>query len=258
MGLTDKEVGIVQDFEIEKGEALPDNIEAPISALDLEEENRRQVGKPSRQLPRPRLIRRRGFFNEVMETLLLVLAIYVLVNLSTARFVVEGRSMEPNFHTNEYIIVSRLAYILGDPQRGDVVVFHREPGRDFIKRVVGLPGELVEMREGKVYINGKPLNEPYVESLCRSSTCKQRSWQLGKDEYFVLGDNRNASQDSHDFGAIKREQIVGKAWIRYWPLEESSVIDSHHDYDLTPEEAIPLTTPVPEPPDSEDFSSGGL
>ncbi|KAB2852615.1 MAG: signal peptidase I, partial [Anaerolineae bacterium] len=174
-----------------------------------------EIDAPS--LPRPKITRRQGVMREITETLLLVIAIYALVNLSTARFVVEGRSMEPNFHSDEFVIVSRLAYIIGEPERGDVIVFHYdvENKRDFIKRIIGLPGEHVQMKNGLVYINGEPIDEPYVQALCRSATCRDREWFLGEDEFFVLGDNRNSSQDSHDFGAIKRSQIVGRAWVRY-------------------------------------------
>jgi signal peptidase I len=203
---------------------------------------------PQRDLPRPRLTRRSGIVREVVETLLLVVAIYALVNLSTARFVVEGRSMEPNFHSDEFVIVSRLAYIVGEPQRGDVVVFHYdvETKRDFIKRIIGLPGEHLQMKDGRVFINGVPLDEPYVLALCRSTTCREREWFLGEDEYFVLGDNRNSSQDSHDFGPIKRSQIVGRAWIRYWPPSDWTVI-SHHQYGPPPILPTPTITPTPAP-----------
>lgn len=204
----------------------------------------RQFGKPLGNVPGPSLSQRQGFLRELFETLLLVIAIYAVVNLSTARFVVDGRSMQPNFQTDDFVIVSRLAYIMGEPERGDVVVFHYDEAgqRDFIKRIIGLPGELVEMTEGQIYIDGEPIAEPYVLELCRTVTCRDREWQLGEDEYFVLGDNRNASQDSHDFGPIKRSQIVGKAWIRYWPPESWDIIP---DYDYGEPPILPTPTPTP-------------
>lgn len=205
----------------------------------------KQFGKSLDDVPHPRITAKSGILKEAIETILLVIAIYAIVNLSTARFVVEGRSMEPNFHSDEFIIVSRLAYVIGEPQRGDVIVFHYDEatGRDFIKRIIGLPGDLVEMQDGLVYINGEPIDEPYVQELCRTVTCREREWQLGENEYFVLGDNRNASQDSHDFGPIKREQIVGKAWVRYWPPSSWALIDDHHDYE--PPENLPEPTITP-------------
>lgn len=218
-------------------------------APDTELENDvRVVGRSYDELPQPQVTRGNSFLREVVETLLLVLAIYTLVNLSTARFVVEGSSMEPNFHTDEFIIVSRLAYIIGEPERGDVIVFHYDETRqrDFIKRVIGLPGEVVELREGRVYINGELLEEPYVREYCRVTFCPNRSWPLGDDEYFVLGDNRNSSQDSHDFGPIKRHQIIGRAWVRYWPPEAWKII-SHHDYGLPDPLPAPPPSPTPTP-----------
>jgi signal peptidase I len=180
--------------------------------------------------PRPRLSSRRSLSREALETLLLIASIYCIVNLATARYVVEGASMAPNFHTDQFIIVSRMAYLLGSPARGDVVVFHnpQNPSNDFIKRVIGLPGEVVQILQGKVYIDGAPLDEPYVAELCKSETCN-RSWTLDAEHYFVLGDNRNHSHDSHSFGPLNRKFIIGKAWVRYWPPSDWSIIP-HYDY----------------------------
>lgn len=194
--------------------------------------------------PRPQL-GRRSFARELLETVLLIMAIYTLVNLATARFVVEGRSMLPSFEGDEYLIVSRFDYILDEPQRGDIVVFHypQNPERDFIKRVIGLPGEKVSMTNGQVFINDVPINEPYVLDLCSSSNCSNQEWVLGQDEYFVLGDNRNASQDSSRFGPIHRKYIVGRAWIQYWPPSRWRIIN-HHEYGEPPT-PTPTITPVP-------------
>ncbi|NJL95672.1 MAG: signal peptidase I, partial [Anaerolineae bacterium] len=175
----------------------------------------------------------RSLLREVLETLLLIIGIYTLVNLATARFVVEGESMVPTFQGEEFVIVSRLDYIAGSPQRGDIVVFHypRDADRDFIKRLIGLPGEFIQMRDGRVYVNGVLIEEPYIRAYCTSSLCRDKAWLLGEDEYFVLGDNRNESQDSTRFGAIQREHLVGRAWIKYWPPEEWGIIQ-HHDYNV--------------------------
>src|SRR5690606_7634782 len=128
------------DFEARRTLEIP--AETPLN------EDIRMIGRPYGELPQPKIKRDHGFLREIVETLLLVVAIYTIVNLSTARPVVEGSSMEPNFHTEAFVIVSRLAYIIGEPERGDVIVFHYdvEKKRDFIKRVIGLPNELVELR----------------------------------------------------------------------------------------------------------------
>jgi signal peptidase I len=155
--------------------------------------------------PRPAL-HRRSFIRETIETLVLIGAIYALVNLASVRFIVEGPSMQPNFHTGQVLVVSRVNYLLGDPQRGQIVVFN-PPGQSsdlppYIKRVIGLPGETVEIREMKVYINGQELQEPYINEPCRVDRCPDRSWTLGANEYFMMGDNRNHSQDSRVFSSM--------------------------------------------------------
>lgn len=210
----------------------------------------------SQTLPRPRLLDRRSFFRESIETLLLIVAIYTLVNLATSRYVVEGQSMLPTFEGNEYLIVNRFEYMFGDPQRGDIVIFHYPENveRDFIKRVIGIPGDLIQMQNGQVFVNGEPLTEPYVLDLCNNSNCRDREWLVGENEYFVLGDNRNASQDSTRFGPVDRSYIVGRAWIKYWPPSEWQIIQ-HHQYnngDAPQPTLVPTQTPIPlgtpEPP----------
>ncbi len=177
--------------------------------------------------PQPEVKGTRRLVREVLETVILILAVYTLVNLTTARYEVDGNSMEPNFHNGQRLIVSRIAYMLGEPERGDVIVFHypKDPDRDFIKRVIGVPGDHVLIDKGQVFVNEELLDEPYVKDAFRYSG----EWSLGPDEYFVLGDNRNNSNDSHDFGPIKRSFIVGRAWIVYWPLDGVGIVP-HHDY----------------------------
>ena len=166
---------------------------------------------------------------EVGETIILIALIYTLVNLACARFVVEGPSMQPNFGTGQFIVVSRVNYLLGDPQRGEVVVFHYpgNPQEDYIKRVVGLPGETVEIRDTQVYVDGIQLSEPYINEPCTPGICRDNVWELGEDEYFVMGDNRNHSSDSRAFGAVTRDHIVGEALIRYWPPQDWGIIQGY-------------------------------
>jgi len=166
-------------------------------------------------------------FSETLDTILWVALLFTVVNLATARFVVDGISMAPNFATGEYILVSRVSYLLGDPSRGDVVVFHypNNTTQDYIKRVIGEPGDMVEIRDQLVYINGIALDEPYINEPCFSN-CADRTWEVGAGEFFVMGDNRNHSSDSRAFGIVKREFIVGEALLRYWPLTNfGSVMD---------------------------------
>jgi signal peptidase I len=167
-----------------------------------------------------------SIFRDVVETLLLVLVIFVVVNALTGRFQVRGSSMEPSLHDGQFVIVSRLSYQLGEPQRGDIVVFEPPNGSsdDYIKRIIGLPGEHVEIRDGSVWIDGRRLEEPYVNSPIGDFG----TWELGPDEYLVMGDNRANSSDSRSWGTLPRENIVGRAWICYWPPQFWGLVPHYH------------------------------
>lgn len=171
----------------------------------------------------PLLRKAKSFARELVQVTVIAILLYVGLNIFIPRYEVEGHSMEPNFHTAERVVVSRLHYVLGEPHRGDIIVFRHSNGKNLIKRVIGLPGEVITMTNGEVFVDSVPLNEPYVESLCGSFSCREESWELGEDEYFVLGDNRNHSLDSQNFGPIQRDQIVGKVLMRYWPPESLSL-----------------------------------
>lgn len=177
----------------------------------------------------PGLVSRRSIWRDIVEILLLIATIYTLVNLATTRYEVIGDSMQPNFFTGEHIIVNRFAYYYGSPARGDVIVMidPRDVTLNFIKRMIGLPGETVQIKEGRVYINGALLDEPYIRDFCRNNC--DGNWTLKDNEYFVLGDNRPVSYDSHAFGPVPRNLIVGQAWILYWPLNTIGII-SHPVY----------------------------
>ncbi len=170
-----------------------------------------------------------GFGREIVETIILIAAIYALVNLATVRFIVEGPSMQPNFHTGQVLVVSRVNYLLGNPKRGEIVVFNApdvppdEP--PYIKRVIGLPGDTVEIRDTKVYVDGVELYEPYINEPCSAGSCPNKSWTLGPNEYFMMGDNRNHSRDSRAFGQVPRERIIGTALIRYWPPSDWGLVN---------------------------------
>jgi signal peptidase I len=186
------------------------------------------VPAQSAALPRPHL-QRRGisrFVRELVDTAALVIAIFTLVNLASARYIVEGDSMLPNFETNQYLIVSRVNYLFGEPERGDVVVFHypHDPDEDYIKRVVGVPGDTIEIRDTRVYVNGEPIDEPYTLEPCTPGRCPDTSVTLGEDEFWMMGDNRNNSSDSRSFRAVHRSYIVGEALIRYAPIEDWGIV----------------------------------
>lgn len=169
----------------------------------------------------------RHLLREILETLVLALFIYVVINTLTGRFYVRGSSMEPSLHNGQYLIVSKISYLFGEPQRGDIVVFisPNNGKEDYIKRIIGLPGERVEVRDGAVWINGYRLEEPYL----KSPTPYSGVWVLGPDEYFVLGDNRANSSDSHTWGPLPRRNIIGKAWLCYWPPQYWGLIP-HYSY----------------------------
>jgi signal peptidase I len=183
---------------------------------------------------------RRGWIlallREVAETLILAAIIYGVVNLTTARRVVEGPSMDPTLETGEFLIVSRLAYFFGEPQRGDIIVFHPSESSyffhddDVVKRIIGLPGETVSIEGGHVYIDGVLLDEPYIAVPTQGSG----PWTVPEGQYFVMGDNRGNSQDSRSWGALERAQIIGPAWLSYWPPSQWGLIEPYHDYDVGP------------------------
>lgn len=184
------------------------------------------IGLDQTPPPRPRLNRMNGL-REILDLIVLVGAIYALVNLATVRFIVRGVSMEPTFRNDQFLIISRANYLLGEPERGDIVVFHA-PGNaneDYIKRLIGLPGETVEIFNTEVYVNGEKLYEPYIREACRPASCPDNTWTMGEGEYFLMGDNRNRSSDSRAFTTpVRREQIVGEAIVRYWPPTDWGLI----------------------------------
>lgn len=166
----------------------------------------------------------KSFLREIIETIVLTLIIYGLLSLGFRNFRVIQTSMESNFHDGQYLVVNKLAYLLHPPERGDVIIFHppTNPEKEYIKRLIGLPGETVEIREGYVYIDGRRLEEPYISQVNRHG-----SWGpsvVGQDEYFVLGDNRNNSSDSRSWGMVPRKNIFGKAWLSYWPPQEWGLV----------------------------------
>jgi len=172
--------------------------------------------------------KRRSIVRELLETAVLTVAIFLVVRVALQNFKVEGESMYPTLHNGEYILVNKIDYMIHSPSRGDIIVFHAvnagQPDKDFIKRVIGLPGDTVEVKNDKVYINGKPLNESYEDQPPTYTFPKS---VVPPNDYFVLGDNRNNSQDSHLWHWLQRKYIIGKAWISYWPPSQLHIFGLH-------------------------------
>lgn len=164
-----------------------------------------------------------SFLVDILETLILSVVLFVSINMISARIRVDGDSMEPTLVSGEYVIVNRLSYRLGHPQRGDIIVFHfpRDPKEEYIKRVIGLPGDEVNVMNGLVYVNGQSLDENYLDVKMNYTG----SWTVPTGQLFVLGDNRNNSSDSHDWGTVPMDYVVGKAVLVYWPPPAWGLID---------------------------------
>lgn len=163
------------------------------------------------------------FLKDIFETLLLSALLFFVINAVTARVRVDGFSMVPTFEGGEFVIVSKLSYKLGEPERGDILVFHqpRDPDEDYIKRVIGLPGETVRVNDGQVLIDGQVLEEAYINA----APTYTGSWVVPEEMIFVLGDNRNNSSDSHSWGALSMNNVIGKAVFVYWPFSSMGKIE---------------------------------
>ena len=189
------------------------------------------LDSPAKNLPRPKL-KLPSMLMETISTIVFIVAVTVLFDLAIPRSLVDGHSMEPTFYGDDRLVVSRVNYLIGTPQRGDILVFNSlveseaAQGIMLIKRVVGLPGETVQIRDQKVYVNGIELDEPYIKEPCQINRCRDDSWTLGANEFFMMGDNRNNSRDSRRFGPVPFEHIVGQVIFRYWPINSLGLIVS--------------------------------
>lgn len=183
-----------------------------------------------------------GGLVETLDVLILALAMFLCVRFVAHNYIVDGASMVPTFHDSDFVIVNRLAYReydlswlpgveeddwrpFGTPQPGDVIVFAYQENpqeRDFIKRVIAVPGQTVEVRDGVTYVDGEALEEPYV---AQEPTYDYPPTEVEPGTLFVLGDNRNNSFDSHAFGPIPADTVVGRADLRYWPLNRWWLVD---------------------------------
>lgn len=179
------------------------------------------------------MFRRLGaFFLDILEVVSLAVGVFLVLYLLVMQpHKIKGSSMFPNFIDAEYLLTDKLTYRFKEPQRGDVIVFRSpaDENEDYIKRIIGLPGDEVSLNENHIYINGKYLDEPYLDS----SVITQGSKFLAEgdkitvpsDQYFVLGDNRTASSDSRAWGFVPKKDINGRAWFVYWPVKKAGTVE---------------------------------
>jgi len=180
-------------------------------------------------------------FLDVIQSITFALSIFVLIYLFLFRpHQVNGMSMFPSFNNNDFILSEKVTYRFREPQRGDVVIFKAPPGEvcaaiecEYIKRIVGLPGETVKLSDNVIYINNQKLEEDYLPLNTHTREggflSEGKPTAIPECYYLVLGDNRSGSRDGRDFGLISKEAIVGRAWIRYWPPETAGLV-SHFSF----------------------------
>lgn len=172
--------------------------------------------------PNPK--RLRGFLVELIQTVVMALVLFLIIDSLTARIQVQSISMQPTLYEDDYVLVNKLAYRLGMLQRQDIIVFRppiNEEGEPYIKRLIGLPGDSVRVVGGLVYVNDQPLEENYL----KAPPGYNGIWSVPEDMVFVLGDNRNNSQDSHSWGMVPVDNIIGEALVIYWPFGHWKVLD---------------------------------
>ncbi|MCD4756265.1 signal peptidase I [bacterium] len=177
-----------------------------------------------------------SFIYSFVETVVIALVIAVVLYLFIMTpHEVLGNSMHPTYQNGEYLMANKVQYRFSDPQRGDVIIFKYSDTQDFIKRIIGIPGDSISIKDGKVYINGDQLDESsYLADTVYTSggdyMAEGQTIAIGEGEYFVCGDNRPHSSDSRTFGAITQDRIKGKAWIVYLPLSEFRIV-THQEYE---------------------------
>jgi signal peptidase I len=191
----------------------------------------------------------KNFFKEIFETLGLAVLLFLAINIISARVRVDGFSMRPTLNDGEFVLINRLAYTFGPYQHGDIIVFRppmypeanfwrrllgmpdiSDNYEDYIKRVIGLPGDTIKIGNGNVWLNGHILTEPYIAAAPNY----YGEWTVPEGDLFVLGDNRNNSADSHAWGFLPEENVLGKALIIYWPFSDWKVLKSDQAIYISP------------------------
>jgi len=176
------------------------------------------------------------FFREIIGTIVLAVIIFALLQTTFQTFIVVGCSMEPSFQWTQRVLTNKISYKFHEPERGDVVVLQATDNEnvDYIKRIIGLPGDKVEVKDRVVYVNDSPLDEPYIKEFPNYTMSRR---EVPENNYFVLGDNRNNSNDSHNGWTVPRENIVGKVWCSIWPPSQWGTTDS---YSIQEQIVIPI------------------
>jgi len=182
------------------------------------EENAQETSEPSQDSQSIK-----NFFVDLFETIILAVVLFFAINAVSARVRVDGFSMVPTLQDGEYVLVNRLAYRTSLPDRGDIIVFvsPQTSDLDLIKRVIGLPGDHIRIMNGEVQVNGQVLDEDYIAA----APIYSGEWNVPEDNLFVLGDNRNDSSDSHAWGLLPIDNVIGKAILIYWPIPEWTLIE---------------------------------
>lgn len=198
-----KPVSVTKPVPEEKKETQPD---------DSEPDSKKEKSKPN--------IKKNLIAFGICVVIAIVIAL-IITNIVASHTKVEGNSMESTLENGDDIIVEKFSYLTNNPERYDIIVFRESESVNYIKRVIALPGETIQITEGKIYINERAIFDAYGNAKMEDGGIAEKPLKLGQDEYFVLGDNRNASKDSRDkaVGVIKRDQIIGKAWLRVLPFD---------------------------------------
>jgi signal peptidase I len=196
-----------------------------------------------------------GCLFEVIETLVLTVLIFLGIQTFVAQpYKVQQTSMETTLLPDQYVLVDKLSPHWAPYSRGDIIVFDppakstQANGVPFIKRIIGLPGDQVELRDGQVYVNGVKLNEPYIHMDSGPPRTDPEDgntvWYITQDQLFVLGDHRDNSSDSRSFGPIEISKVIGRAWLRYWPIDTFGILPklTHPELDGV---AVPTLSPTP-------------
>jgi signal peptidase I len=163
---------------------------------------------------------------EIVETIILTLLIFLVLRFAVQNYRVDGQSMEPSLHDQEYILVDKAAYLFHPPERGDVIVFEYplDPQVDYIKRIIAIPGDTISVVGQQVTVDGAMLNEPYINKDDPFNPFRPFTNRIvGANEYFVMGDNRGNSSDSREWGFVPRQNIIGRAALTYWPFDENNL-----------------------------------